>query len=1259
MNNQKAVAALLQECKQALDGLSSEVSDTHGEDEREYQQCRALLPDDLRTLIEEAKEMKWPFVPEKWQYKQALNPEDKTNLQDIIGPRLHDLLVYLKASIMVKDYATAAAIVFLTDRFLYWVDASSKLLQIAKGLHKLQPATPIAPQVVIRQARISVNSGKLLKAEYILSSLINDNGATGTWLYHKESDRILVQSVCLQIRGQILQKLGMWYEAAELIWASLVGYLKLPQPDKKGIATSLGIMADIFVSMSEKDYIRFKNTSEVDLSLLQESDHRLLSAADACKLAATYSQYTPLFVLTAVNIRGACLLSYSHSSECPPERKMFYLSEAKESFEIGLLTKKDNDPITSKQELHSFIKAAFFLTTVHRQLYGESESLSEVRCLCTEAMEKLYIYITSFTEEQDKGMLSKEIMTLIMSVRECLQVQSFPNLDAKSYVPDSYKSSVEKPVLCGEVNFEKLLEMHSQHHRSVCEVFENTCRSHKNQLGESKAGACITALKTETKNIDMACNTEERGCCRKDTAKASASQKPRRGHERLSGQTRRKWTGSGAMKVSLKEEMEIEPLNREANNERNKLQSRSQTISSLKSWSKLSKSSSSTSWEEIDFNDNSELPREGQEREEGSMDEKCCTAMSEAAEEDVQASNLSSRTHHRSLQEPQGSCSGPPQCPLKKNGPSANRLKTAPSDCREGLFRRTEHERDASEQKAGVANSIDCQNSAVSFLDPHPSGPKRSDKEVGSSCLTERKSFERVDPSAETDSRTKDSNRVTSVIHSPPNSIKSGNVRDVGRFNRVTKPLSRNNYMWIDPEGETVDSTEDLSAAQHITIDKVLSTKPTNKPEMASDSFVDDWIKKSSAAMAGNGTFDISEVDTQADTVDDWEFACSNSGSSVNNFPAISLSRHQASHRDKTRASLSGRKKSVTDHFHDCATTEEDEGENLRNVLNKSHSSSSSMKSWYKSSQFSSSFSELESPSFLNSSGSSFVSVPGRSKEQILEARFLRDDEYEKLLSGAEHNWLVQRLKTTGIFKTNHLHQAYSALLLKYSKKSGLWTGQETAVYIGDYLSVAKEGKQRSAFWIHFLHQEETLGRYIGKEYKEEKGLLHHFNDVERQMTAQYYVTEFNKRLYEQKIPTQIFYIPSSVLLILEDRCIKGCVSVEPYILGEFVKLSNNTKVVKAEYKATEYGLAYGHFSYEFSNAADVVVDLQGWVTGNGKGLIYLTDPQIHSLHGKDASHSTNFGEKGIYYFFNNQHVECNEICHRLSLTRPSVANPT
>ncbi len=32
-------------------------------------------------------------------------------------------------------------------------------------------------------------------------------------------------------------------------------------------------------------------------------------------------------------------------------------------------------------------------------------------------------------------------------------------------------------------------------------------------------------------------------------------------------------------------------------------------------------------------------------------------------------------------------------------------------------------------------------------------------------------------------------------------------------------------------------------------------------------------------------------------------------------------------------------------------------------------------------------------------------------------------------------------------------------------------------------------------------------------------------------MTAQYYVTEFNKRLYDNNVTTQIFFIPSEVLV--------------------------------------------------------------------------------------------------------------------------------
>lgn len=37
--------------------------------------------------------MAWPFVPEKWQYKPAAGPEDKANLQDLVGAGLQPLLV--------------------------------------------------------------------------------------------------------------------------------------------------------------------------------------------------------------------------------------------------------------------------------------------------------------------------------------------------------------------------------------------------------------------------------------------------------------------------------------------------------------------------------------------------------------------------------------------------------------------------------------------------------------------------------------------------------------------------------------------------------------------------------------------------------------------------------------------------------------------------------------------------------------------------------------------------------------------------------------------------------------------------------------------------------------------------------------------------------------------------------------------------------------------------------------------------------------
>ncbi|KAM4834437.1 alpha-protein kinase 1 isoform 1-T2 [Thomomys bottae] len=1230
MNNQKAVAVLLEECKQMLDKLLMKAPDVSEGDKSEDQRCRALLPSELRTLIQEAKEMKWPFVPEKWQYKQAMSLEDKTNLHDVIGAELQQLQEALRASILAQDCALASAIVFLMDRFMYGLDASGKLLQVAKGLHKLQPATPIAPQVVIRQARVSVNSGKLLKAEYILSSLIHNNGATGTWQYRKESDKTLVQSVCIQIRGQILQKLGMWFEAAELIWASIIGYLTLPQPDKKGISTSLGILADIFVSMSKKDYERFKNNPQINLGLLKEFDHQLLSAAEACKLAAAFSAYTPLFVLTAVNIRGMCLLSYASSSDCPAGMKNAYLHAAQEAFEIGLLSKKDGEPVTGKQELHSFIKAAFGLITVHRRLHGDTDAVCTANELCNTAMGKLFSFGTS-SRSQDRETLSRDIMTSISQVKNLFQVQSFPNLDERSYVPESFKSRLDKPILYGQVDFQKILEAYSQHHTSVCEVFESTCGSKK----DTKTGVCVTALKTETKSMDTISMPQD------STRSQESRGMAKEGWERLrrADLRRRDWIHLDAFRVSLDQGMEAEFEPADLSNGRTDVWNKSQSDSqSSRSWSKLSGLSSSTSWEEV--NDRMEDVRKEFSKEQRLVDTQCSTVLTEELENDKDGRPmhlLSSPAPDLSLQETKADHSESSQRPLHTPMPLKTTANTfnitntqlAPGP---GFLGRLKGIQEVRHEGPGSSSAY-CSPPGISWLSP---GNDRSKYLSKFSSGHQEEAVEIIDDSPK-------SNGDFRNWH--------GEEQGKELTERFTGSLFTENPFWVDPEGKTAEDTEDGSFAFQAVVD---SAQGNQSRLVSSSSFL--WPAQNVDLKKNGGSVREQKVDPDATTEDkEGQQLASASVCSIGDQQPYRPSsvRQRSALRPETLKSpcLSGNTP-FPGLSEDCTTTEE--GKEMANLLDYSRNSSSAPFWWWKSPVLSNSPSEgNNSWSFLNSSLNSFVVVPEITKEEILEARTLLPDDFEKLLAGVRQDWLLQRLDNTGVFKPSQLQRAHNALLLKYSKKSELWTAQETAVYLGDYLNVKKKGKQRNAFWVHYLHQEETLGRYVGKEYKEQKELRHHFIDVERQMTAQYYVTEFNKRLYEQKIPTQIFYIPSAVLLLLEDKTIKGCITVEPYILGEFVKLSNNTKVVKTEYKATDYGLAYGHFSYEFSNHRDVVVDLQGWVTGNGKGLIYLTDPQIHSVDQKDVT--TNFGKKGIFYFFKNQHEKCNEICHRLSLTRPAI----
>uniref|UniRef100_A0A3Q2ZP27 Alpha kinase 1 n=1 Tax=Kryptolebias marmoratus TaxID=37003 RepID=A0A3Q2ZP27_KRYMA len=957
----------MEECLRAAAAAAAAVAAPHQapqlteEVRLNYCSCRDSLCAELASLLQEAVEMKWPFVPEKWQYKKSVSPDDKTNLSDLISKHLHQLLVLLEASIVAQEAPTALAVVFLVDRFIYWTDESSRLLKIAKLLHRRHPDTPIAPQLVIRQARVYFNSGKLQKAEYILSSLINNSGTTGSrWSYQSDGDRALVQAVSVQVRGMILQKLGLWLQAAELIWASLVGFYSLPQPDKKGIGTSLSHM---------------------------DSD-RLLSAAHAAKMSVTYSQYTPLYVLTNVTTQGTCLLSYSFSLECPPPQRASFLQQAREAFAVGLLTKADSDLVTSQQELHTFLKAAYSITVAHKWLGAPQGVVTKAAQACQKALANFYDYSRAAT--QDKEELCAEIMRLVGQVKVLLGVDPFPNSDKGSFIPDSYRNVKDSSVNFTLEAFSKIMQRFQKYHASLCENTTRRCRGAEDEADGARL--CLTALGTTADTLGTEC-------------RADVDQPQRKGSVPSSGHP----------------------------------PSDSDTCPTVESSDQLG-----SSWQRLS-----------------------------------------------------PSSSGSPRPPGHGANMSNQRCITTESD----------------DGRSADENQKERPHGRDSSISSH-AGPKSAASS----------SFSSKDPG------------------------------DLEKFEVMQAEL------------ETVDTERDWMAI---------------------------GVAQKQEAGAGGDLRSLSQL-----TLKTSSSSLGDSFSSQSSWEKIPSGKNSPA----------------------C-------GKPQPSHLSKPETGQRSMSS--------------------DSNESFFILETEDSEPSLLDLDATKKNQWKvgapsepRPLENSDNKTFLKPANSCPLSPPDALH-------LKFSKATGLWTAKETCVYIGE--SMGMKGNQREAIWVQFLHQEERLSSYVGKDYLQPRGVQFHLKDVERQMTAQYYVTEFNKRLYDKEVMAQIFFIPSEALLVLNGDEIVGCLTVEPYMLGDFVKLTNNTRKKNKMFRATEYGLAFGHFTYLFSGGQEVVVDLQGWVTASGKGLTYLTDPQIHST--RTPKGPGNFADRGLRLFLEEQHgPECNEICQLLKL---------
>lgn len=232
----------------------------------------------------------------------------------------------------------------------------------------------------------------------------------------------------------------------------------------------------------------------------------------------------------------------------------------------------------------------------------------------------------------------------------------------------------------------------------------------------------------------------------------------------------------------------------------------------------------------------------------------------------------------------------------------------------------------------------------------------------------------------------------------------------------------------------------------------------------------------------------------------------------------------------------------------------------------------------------------------------------------------------------------------------------HRAVLWTYNPVTGQWSAQTTLAHIGAQLQAERKGTLRDAFHVSFLHQDEPLGRYVGKRYRRQRKPDVYMQDVVCQMLAGYYVTRFNQALQHcTEDILQVQFLSAAHLQLCDSGGeVVDWINVEPFLHGSFLKLTNNFKFVSQDAKdelGVEVATALSHFSYMETGGMLMLVDLQGWMPSDGRGVVYLTDPVFHTQYIKKFS-SCDHQQKGMDAFWEKQHPTCNRICSYLALDK-------
>lgn len=173
-----------------------------------------------------------------------------------------------------------------------------------------------------------------------------------------------------------------------------------------------------------------------------------------------------------------------------------------------------------------------------------------------------------------------------------------------------------------------------------------------------------------------------------------------------------------------------------------------------------------------------------------------------------------------------------------------------------------------------------------------------------------------------------------------------------------------------------------------------------------------------------------------------------------------------------------------------------------------------------------------------------------------------------------------------------------------------------------------------------------STSKFVVKSYKQGSKILAHVaEDMRIQALCKAFALEFNGLL---KIEPPIDFIVTTCLQSKSKVGLEGeCLSLEPYIEGEYVKYNSNSMFMKEDSpenpdQFSQIAQAFSHFTFERSWGHFLVNDLQG--VGH-----LLTDPAIQTRDRERFKLAdTNLNEEGFKFFFATH--ECNPTCQKLGL---------